>query len=393
MTYPLNIQNVPLAYQIPLELETTATDTGQLIVFEATHIYPLGYEDIKPLLPTNSTAPIELRFKVRNAWTVVDGKKKDPLQVEEMRHNWVNPSPFPAALVSGGWIPLLFSPYDQFMADTNVVVELEKMTNPQHVTRASFDAWVASHHQGTVVIDPSLFAYEGGSRKRIGLNEFTRRYRNGAESIAKNFPNHLTVINTSREAVTRSYRVIDSHYTYRKKTLDFLCEVCPLLAAHTAEVGQSNQLSSADLRAAEKILRLGVKHKLTFSSFAIIAALSCIFKVSTKPNIGKRLIKPTASYSRGDAWNAASDLFFMELCASALSRVNQPGPLATSDLGFISFWSNLIPWKVPNTNPFVIHVTFGEALFPKLTAEQVVELLRISSTGDLDFSHLATAVD
>ena len=286
-------------------------------------------------------------------------------------------------LVDGGWLPLPWANKRMALLDRNVVIRLEQVQathtgeNPALLTQ-----WLGLDSE---TVSPLLFALEGS--KRRPPSEFEVRAELArAHKVLKNLLPGAKVQKVrpfNRQAL---YRMLLEHADFRARASRLLLKAAPLVAERVKPSRRlALETTLSGLAAGEGVRR---------GCLVFLALLSCVY--DSKPASthrtaapGRAVLKPAKNYTEEAAYNALSDLFFLELMFNFQALFPEMHPvLYTADAGLAAFWAALQPCRrelahLPNGKSRTT-VTFDMhgGLYPDLTIDGVEQLSKRIS-GDL----------
>lgn len=270
------------------------------------------------------------------------------------------------ALVIGGWFPLPLAPAGVLIIDRNILQILPRPSGSR--TRHDFEAnryWLTHLNAELYKINPVLCAMEGATRTTPTYAEFTRVFDEACDLIRKHWP-RASLVDFTDIHYRAAYETIEQTHPRYLRGSRFLVDVSPLLFQRKEE---------RNLRKTEDaIVDIASKCGLAPFSLPLLAALSCLYesKDGDMPLIGRRIIKPTPSYTSANAHNALADLRALEYLAAAASVVQVETAFCTRDKHLAAFWCALKfqcgKW---NENGVSIDLQLGNSLFPRLRDEEV----------------------
>ncbi len=315
-------------------------------------------------------APIEFVFWTKEA--EVDGVKI--AEAGRVTTNITFPhSPAPYALVANGWLPMPFVMPQHFLIDRNVVASL-KATRERGVSSPNigFQWWVNMFEAQTCLFNPLLFAYEGCERRLPSKTEFVSAFQQGSIELAACLPKSR-IVRYEREHVDAAYEQLMSIAARGERDAKFLTQVMPLIL-HRVSRAREKIVQNAILKLARE---LNIKN----DAFVLIAVLSVLYEDidGNAGSIGRRLLKPSVTYTPQDAYNAISDLRHIEVAAASQAvLLGQAFALCTNDRGLARFWASLEIESYCTENDLVhFHCSLGKDLMPRLNVEEIDQVLRL----------------
>jgi hypothetical protein len=150
-----------------------------------------------------------------------------------------------------------------------------------------------------------------------------------------------------------------------ERRMQLLLKACPLVSQPVAQ--RHRHALEAE------ILALARTRCVPPKSFPVVALLSCLYDSHDAPSHaafrpGRAVLKPTGNYVEADAYNALTDLSFLELLLQfPLSTPGSEYVMYTRDKGLASLWSALRPWILQDTAGPTPMFTLDRSLFPGLT--------------------------
>lgn len=230
--------------------------------------------------------------------------------------------------------------------DRNVVIRIEQLKSELQMEDDTATATWMYRRVGldAEVVSPILFALEGRNRKVPSDLEMRAEINRAEKALQLTLPTAKVqrVDAAGRKALRRM--LVDSEVA-RQGRIRFLMEVVPLIA--------NAQKPEARMPLVETMLALGARCGISPVSFLMLAVLSCLFDGDaglpggTIYRPGRAILKPKASYGLEEAYNAITDIFFLELLANVYALPGSPDAvLYTTDKGLAAFWSALIPTNI-----------------------------------------------
>jgi hypothetical protein len=345
---------------------------GKSAAFAPTDVTPLDAELLSTL---DHEQPLTVDMKMAADGTEIDGELREGEATIEISLTFDHAATV-FSLVPGGWTPMPFTMPPNFLVDQNIVIRLRRIREGKVVANAeAMHFWLQLLEGRTTLLNPLPYAWEGQSRRKPTRQEFESSYEAGAHEIAQALPS-CSVVQLNQVALDAAYSQLEAFDRRGERETRFLEEVCPLLLNRPA--------APALWRTAQEVLALADKHGIQRGALPSLAALSCVFEDEhgAIKSIGKRILKPTARYSEGDAYNALSDIRHMELAAAGQALLpERPFSLCTCDRGLAMFWSAL-KLRVRAQADDCLETSFilSRSMFQRLQAEQI-EQLRAALAG------------
>lgn len=336
-------------------------------------VKPLGFEQLvsaaaspRPSFPvsiSNATAP-----------STATGLSQDgPLIVNATIEN--SEPVIAYGLVDGGWLPLPWANKRMALLDRNVVIRLEQV----QATHAGGNPALLAQWLGldSETVSPLLFALEG--RKRRPPSEFEIRAELArAYRALQNLLPGATVQKVSPYSRQALYRMVLEHAEFRVSATRLLLKAVPLVVERVKpSMRLALETTLSGLAAAEGVRR---------DCLAFLALLSCIYDsnpASTHRTAapGRAVLKPAKNYTGEAAYNALTDLFFLELMFNIQTLFPEMHPvLYTADAGLAAFWAALQPCRrelihLPNgISRTTVTFNMDGGLYPSLTFDEVEQL-------------------
>ena len=307
------------------------------------------------------------------------GLEKDgPLTVNTTMSN--NGPVIAFGLVKGGWLPMPWAHKRVAWVDRNVVIALEKLKGYVEAAANPGDpAWLAQWlGVDTDEVSPILFALEGSQRRTPTDFDMRAELTRASKALERLMPGAKiqTVNPQQRKALLRL--VLDNAES-RARATRLLMQAAPLVVQR--EKPERRGLLET------KVLDLARQEGVKPSSLTVLALLSCIYDAN--PTIsthraatpGRAVLKPKATFTREDAYNALTDLYFVELMLNAHAAFPDIQPvLYTRDVGIAAMWTVLQPGELTTEHlpqgRFRTTTTFNltTGLFPALSDSEVIDL-------------------
>jgi hypothetical protein len=273
------------------------------------------------------------------------------------------------ALQIGGWLPLPFTSCRMLLLDRNIVSTLKTIDGGS--TRGDAEAnkwWLDFLNSSRFMLNPILYAMEANRQRMPFYDEFRVTFDEASNVLTKACPGaqRIEFADVQYRAIYQT--VLDFHERYGRER-EFLFRTVPLICqrqpSHKLTLTENQILRAASTAGLEKL------------SLVVVAALSCLYERSdgAEPRIGRNVIKPAASYSEQNAYNAIADLRALEFLgmANAFERVNTA--LCTRDKYLAAFWcaANVGKPRWEGTT-FRCSVQPDEELFPRLQKDEIEDL-------------------
>ncbi len=311
---------------------TYRTDGGDEIHVEPHYVRPF---DVGALLEPRDGEIAGLPIEMQSQGMVHNGERREELFDVCARVQ------FPEALtifslIRGGWVPMPFTIPPRFLVDRNVVIQLRRIREGRNVANSQALLWWTRLFEGGVAMfNPLLYAYEGAHRRKPTKTEFIQAYEEGLAEIEQALP-ACHVVRQNQRGYDAAYEQLEAFDRRAAREVAFLVEVSPLITQRASEAQLWN--------VAREVLDLAARHQLERGSMPAIAALSCVFEDANGAvrSIGRTLLKPSATYSEADAFNAMSDIRHIEITSAGQTHFGPESfALCTCDRGLARFWSAL----------------------------------------------------
>lgn len=341
-------------------------------------VKPLGF---KELVQAVATKHPEIPLVILNASAPATETGLDRDGPNTLRINWVVDSPVIAyGLVDGGWLPLPWAHKRIALLDRNVVIELENLQSAGCETLgAGNPGWLTKWlGMDTDTVSPMLFALEGRHGRLPTDFEMRAELNRATKALLHVLPGtNVETVGPGQRRAMRHMLLGQAEYYHRATRL--LLQAIPLV------VDRAKPESRKHIEA--KVLQIARDEQIPPDGLAVLALLSCIY--DSNPPIsthraatpGRAVLKPSRAYSEKNAYNALSDLFFLELLFNTIAMAPEIQPvLYTRDIGIAAFWAVLQPCKYE-----VRHASNGKSgasftfslaqgLFPSLSDDEVLDL-------------------
>lgn len=266
-------------------------------------------------------------------------------------------------LVRGGWLPsgLAVRQDMTVLPDRCTISELRGRFHDGAKKRADDKDFLDFFDTEGVRINPLLYALEGNLRRNPTPEQIRQQLEEVGQALRLALPKAQLVpgdIGGLRGAVG----IVQDTETGMERKQEFLMRMAPKLQAPTSAT-KKQQLW-------EESLTLASDCGVPINSLVVLAVLSSISApMGNSP--AKRLLKPSATYSAEDAYNALADLRSLEIlmCLFALFP-EQRIMLCTGDKNLALFWAGIRASKfewVGKAASFTLSPV--EAFLPNVNAE------------------------
>lgn len=239
-----------------------------------------------------------------------------------------------AALVDGGWLPLVFAQSEILLPDSNIAGNLGSLKKALDVPLSKVNYGL---DLGGKYINPILAATEGNKKRFPSLREIESRMLELCQKLDNRFPNRVLAPSSSQ--ILAAYSIQQDYVRAWPGLKEFMRESWHLLLPKNktkSSVERFNEL--------EKIRKTcGIKA----SSLAYLLFVDCVFseKQAVKNSYpSKELIKPHLPPTDENLYNVCSDLWIIEMSCLLLSNPEElPGVICSNDRGLIGSWTLLAP--------------------------------------------------
>jgi hypothetical protein len=343
---------------------TVALDSGRRVEFTPQGVQPLSLAELREggggANPSYQMSWGSNEIEIDGNVTASGGVLKSTVCFQR--------TPRPYALVTGGWLPLPLAIPARFLVDRNVVADLRKLRNyPARTDLGGLPWWMILAGHGRALFNPLPYAWEGSDGRAPDDAEFMAAFEAGVAEIRAALPGSVVV--TYGPAEYRAAHNIRAAFEINAaKEATFLKTICPLLVDRV-QPGKEARIEAI-------VFEHCSKHGVARSSFACVAALSCLYEDRQGAGylIGREVLKPSYDYPAKAAYNAACDLGHLTLAVISAAH-NQGFALVTSDRGLASLWCALRPvGRLDNVGNIDIEIDVSADLFPRLSEEGLVRL-------------------
>jgi len=234
-------------------------------------------------------------------------------------------------LTWGGHIYLPLVTSELLLLDRNI---LSRVSSPGSPRSQAEQYWLNEFHRVSKNINPILTAYEGCFRRRPTKSEFREELAESHAKLKRIYPGKQ-IIEHSTDTSDTLYDALAPKMNRQEQEVQFLLAAAPLVAHRPSDSGLMPKI--------REICRMADEFGLRRRSLVQIALLSCLSedKHGVKLSAGRRIIKPTPTYSPQQAHNAVADIHNLEFLVSAASGPYGSIGLCTMDEGLAHFWLGL----------------------------------------------------
>ena len=274
------------------------------------------------------------------------------------------------SLVPGGWVHMPFAIPSRFLVDRNVVINIRRIREGRAVRDSnSLQWWTRLFAQGAGLFNPLPYAMEAGFRRKPTRLEFLAAFQEGVEELQNAFPS-CKVVEYDEHAFAAAYALLEEFDRRTESETSFLLQAAPLVACRVC----TSERWDAARGIAELADQLGVRR----DSIATLATLSCVFEDShgKVPSIGKKVLKPSLTYTEVDAFNALSDIRHLEVAAAGHAFFGKESfAFCTCDKPLVRLWSAMNPHgEVASDGTADLTFSLTEELFYKQPEEDLKKL-------------------
>ncbi|MBI1379838.1 MAG: hypothetical protein GC161_01975 [Planctomycetaceae bacterium] len=270
-------------------------------------------------------------------------------------------APFDALVAGGVLAPQFLLGRHTVCLDRNMGASFARGRDAKHPEAADADSTFNFLNHTGLRLNPTLGAFEGGSRRTPTFEEFRSDVREMENRIRKRLP-AVEVVPFSDDGLVGLHAMRCSFESRDAIEQEFLLAVVPLLTSRIS----AQKLESVERAILKKARELGLK-----LGFVLLAALALLYESPHDSEISpaRAVLKPLASYDRTSAYNALSDLRQMEIFAASHGLDVGAGEMAllTSDKGLARLWCGVNVVNVQVSSTTVFQLQPDPALFPRLT--------------------------
>lgn len=266
-------------------------------------------------------------------------------------------------LVRGGWLPsgLALRSNMVVMPDRCTISDLASRYQDGQKIRAG-DDFLDLFQDKPVRINPGLFALEGNCRQLPAPCEVEEQWAEACRKIRTALPQAQL---TPDAAVVGLIAILDELRESTERKMQFLRQLAPILQSPISATRRSEVL--------QQVLEIAQTCGLQRNTLVVLAALSIVC-VKNGAGPAKRIIKPSAKYSKQDAYNALADFRALELLISLYALFPQEQiMLCTGDKNLALFWAGIRAsgFSVNGHNPdsYTYKLSPVEALLPNVTPD------------------------
>ena len=270
----------------------------------------------------------------------------------------------------GGWLPLPFSSANIILVYRCITAAISKLINrPDRKDLEAERWWLSYLNSPRYQLNSFIQASEGQYGRIPSYDEFSIALNSTNLLLSQGLP-EARIFQHDPGKHPQLYEVITAIAPRHQREVDFLVELSPILSVRVSE----KNTDSVECQ----ILELASKHKILKNSLVLFAALSCLYEPQdgSEPRIGRGVLKPKASYSHQQAYNALSDIRSLEYLAAGSGLFGTSVGLCTRDKYLAAFWTYLnIHAPQWSENKFSAKITPKSELFPRLNPAEIGKLL------------------
>lgn len=363
MTQPITeINERVLIYE---EVDETGTPTGREISFSGVEFQPLQYKD---LVGKNLTQKIDIPLSWKNSKVVASSDTEMLNKIAS--GNAILHSRYTCktiGLVRGGWLPsgIAFHNNMTILPDRCTISELRSQFQNGAKRNEKTDDFVHLFAGRPIRINPLLFVLEGNSKKNPSLDIIEQQFDEACTKIKSALP-MAEIVPAGRGGLQGVAGIIQDSKLSMERKQEFLIKLAPLLN-NPVSSDRRNQLWDRTL---DLVNICGVQK----DSLVVFAALSSIM-VPLGKSPAKRILKPTANYSAGDAYNALADLRSLEVLLNIFATFpTEQVMLCTGDKNLALLWAGIRASNFTRSDTGLgsFNLSPVEELWPGVTQEQLV---------------------
>jgi hypothetical protein len=269
-------------------------------------------------------------------------------------------------LTLGGHIPVPFITKELLLLDRNL---LAKIKNQSKIRDKAELFWIGEFSRLSRNINPILTAYEGCLARQPTKEEFQNELISARKLLQEIYPSK-NIIEHSTSLTASLFDALERKLQRKGEEVLFLEKTAHLVAHRPSDKELMPRL--------REIIALGRSAGLTSQSLAIIALLSCAAekKDGSARSPGRAVIKPKLKVTNCEAYNAISDLQYLEFLIAAAANQQGTVVLCTTDRGLAEFWLALSPREVTRdeNNDINFKLKVDKQLMPRLNNEQLEEI-------------------
>lgn len=312
------------------EQDESGQPTGRSATFEGGEIQPLRYED---LVKIKLDGPINIPLSIAGARVVESNYPDLPITSEgtvkaPLESHYASKA---IGLVRGGWLPSGLALRDGMtvLPDRCTIKDIAARYR-DGVKKFTGDDFLDIFQGKAVRINPILFAMEGNERDFPTPEQVVSQWAEAKRKVLDALPDAQILPDSAVQGVIGLISDMRSSFD---KQVEFLCLVAPKLQAPVS--------ASRRPEVWHWVLKTAERCGLMKGSLVVLAALSMVVAVKGA-SPAKRLIKPSAKYSKADAYNALSDLRALELLMRLYAVFpNEKVMLCTGDKNLALFWAGM----------------------------------------------------
>lgn len=266
------------------------------------------------------------------------------------------PAPF-HALVPNGVLPLTYVRSGTVLAlDRSSLAALTRRADSNHSDAQSVE-WFKQFLNQSISINPLPAILEGNQRRTLSFEDTLEELTHATEKLRSRLPNAtVSILPTEHLRRLHAWRVSLDEEAERETK--FLCAIAPLLA---------DRVPTHRLEQIGRKIRESARNDGIGNSLAVLTALAVLYESETDEDGGsaRGVLHPKKHYSRGDAYNAISDLRQLTLTAASSLL---PGSIAllTGDRALALLWCGLRPTAKTVAGRINVYLSPVQEFFPRL---------------------------
>lgn len=344
--------------------------SGRTIESSEGEVAPLGFDDLARLVNTLDQ-PISFPLRLtgvcvgRNEFEGLDGEtvKRVTAKLDSTLGSTT------IGLVNGGWLPSGFASTDSLtLPDRCTVAAIRSRFLGGISKKGLHDDFLDFLADRPIRINPMLCAIEGASgHTSPSESELSALFDRTAKGIMEALPH--AVIFPDKPAVMQGAMglIRDAAESFLRKQ-KFLLKAMPLLAAPVGRAKRSELF--------RQLFDLAQECGISTASMLMMTVLSAV-SANQSLNPARKLLKPRRLYTKGDAYNALSDLRALDLLIAACADFpDLRVALLTDDKALALLWSGLQAHSFRRSGSSIHYsINAHRALFSGLTDEETKNML------------------
>ena len=158
------------------------TENGATVDLEPKFFKPLTFTDLQNVLQAGCNG-VEINVSGRVINSTIDDLSNEQL-VDVKTNISFNESLSVYCLVQGGWLPPPFVRPANLLVDRNVVSSFRQISEGFKRSDFKIKNWWFEFFDNEVIINPLLYALEGGFQRTPTIEEFLRSYQDASSTIS-----------------------------------------------------------------------------------------------------------------------------------------------------------------------------------------------------------------